>query len=84
MAKSLSQAGLALSLISGQDNCVRGLSGLSFPFSKSFINSHHFNSNSNLNFEQLLHAKQNMGALQYTIKYATDMNATNIIIYSYK
>jgi hypothetical protein len=51
MAKSLSRSRLALSLISGRVSWVRGLSRLSFPFSKSFINSNHFNSNSNLNFE---------------------------------
>jgi hypothetical protein len=38
---------------------------------KSFINSSHFDSNSNLNYERLLHVKQNTGALHHTIKYAT-------------
>jgi hypothetical protein len=61
-AKSLSQAGLALSLNPDRFN---------FLFLKSFINSNHFDSNSNLNYARLLHIKQNMGALHHTIKYAT-------------
>jgi hypothetical protein len=40
-------------------------------FLKSFINSNHFDPNSNLNYERLLHAKQYTGALHHTIKYAT-------------
>jgi hypothetical protein len=40
-------------------------------FLKSFINSNHFDPNSNLNYERLLHAKQYTRALHHTIKYAT-------------
>jgi hypothetical protein len=32
---------------------------VNFPFLKSFINSNHFNPNLNLNYERLLHVKQN-------------------------
>jgi hypothetical protein len=47
------------------------LDRVNFPFLKSFINLNHFDPNSNLKYERLLHAKQYTGALYHTIKYAT-------------
>jgi hypothetical protein len=45
------------------------------------INSNHFDPNSNLNYEHLLHVKQYMGALHHTIKYMHQHEMQQIFIY---
>jgi hypothetical protein len=62
-AKPLTQAGLNLIPLFRV-----GLGRVNLRF--SFINSNSFDLNSNLNYDRLLHVKQNTGALHYSIKYA--------------
>jgi hypothetical protein len=48
---------------------------------KSFINFNHFDPNSSLNYERLLHAKQYTGTLHHTMKNMHRHEMQQIIIY---
>jgi hypothetical protein len=54
---------------------------VNFPFLNSFINSNHFDPNSNLYYERLLHALQYTGALHHIMNNMHQHEMQQIIIY---